>query len=318
MRTFIDGDGDDSTTAVLAALQAGVEFRFADLYLIGEQDDPFATFMTNWETPLTWSPWGVYNPAALKRGRISSKAGLEVMTLDVEFSPAMTAFGTTIATANPYQKAWTGFYDNKTFRLWRCLMNTPGDANTYGACDYFGGRVSKTKVQRGKITISVNSFLEVVNQQVPPNVIEMNNTLANFAGNVPVVSDGETQVAEFTIATVIPIPQGGTNNSFWATCTAPTPNKIYGTNKFQYGFMVFNPGTSLAGYFAVVALSGSNQIGGTGPHYNQFITYQSFPWPPQIGDSFYVATKPPISLQDAVAGFEYFGFPYVPQPETSA
>lgn len=318
MRTFIDGNGNDSTSAVLAYLQSGNQLRLADLYLIGEMEDPAAVFLTNWESPLLWAPWGTFKNSSITRGKITSQVGLKVDTFQFDWSPQLTAFGTTLATANPYQLAMSAFFDNRTFRLWRAVMPTPGDVNTYGACIMFGGRISNTQVQRGKISFTVNSFLDVVNQYVPPNLIELNNTAANFAGNTPVVADSETTVPQFTIAALTPTSVTGINNSFWATCTGPTPGKIYSLNKLRYGYMVFNPGSSLAGYFGTIGSNGGGKINGVGTTYNHFITYQAFPWPPQIGDTFYVSTKPPINLQDAATGFEYFGFPYVPQPESAA
>src|SRR4029077_11926499 len=215
-------------------------------------------------------------------------------------------FGTTAATANPYQKVQTGVYDNWRFRLWRTVMPTPGDANTYGACELFGGRIANSKVERGKISFSIQSFLDVVNQQVPPNVIELNNTLTNFAGATPVVSDSETVIAQFAAVA------GSTVTSILANCTAPTASKIYGTNKFQRGYMVWNSGSTLAGYLSPIARK-QHSAG-----HSQCIVYAPFPWAPTAGDTFYCSIQPPVNLQDAATGFEYFGFPYVPQPESAA
>lgn len=227
--------------------------------------------------------------------------------MEFQWAPKITAFGTSILTANPYQKVQNGFYDNMKFRLWRCVMPTPGDAMTLGACEYFGGRVSKSEVGRAQINFSINSFLEVANQKVPPNVIELGNTLSNYSGHVPVISDGETQLPQFVV--VAPT----TNNLVTATCLSPSAGKIYGNNKFQFGFIRFNPGSSLAGFYSIVA-SNQNFKSGT-VHYNQFTLYAPFPWSPSPGDTFYASIKPPQTLADASAAFEYYGFPSVPQPE---
>ena len=316
MRTFLNGSGVDVTTTVVAALKTGSQMLLADLYLIGELEDPYATFLTNWEAPLVWSLYGKFKNATIVRGTITSKIGLAVDSLEITWSPALTALGTSLATANPYQKAQSGFYDNKKFRLWRTIMPTKGDCNTYGACEFFGGRVAESELTRSGIKFKVNSFLDVINQHVPPNVIDLNNIQANFAGNTPVVSDGETVVPQFTVAT--PTAATGANAlvDILGTTVSPTANKIYGANKFRYGYMVFNAGSSLAGYWSPIASNGDYQFGGVGTHYNQFIVYAPFPWAPAPGDSFYCSIKPPINLQDAAAGFGYFGFPYVPAPET--
>lgn len=311
MRTFAKGDGSDSTAAVLAHLAAHKELWLADLYLIGELEDSMGERLTDWESPLSWPLWGTFNTATVTRGRVKSKFGLEVENLEVTWAPKVAAAGTSLATANKYQLAHSGFYDNKKFRLWRLLMPTPGDANTLGGCEWFGGRIAETKVERAKITFKVNSFLDVINQPTPPNVIELNNTAANFAGNTPVVSDGETQIPQFTVVA------GSTSSKILADCTGPTLGKIYGTNKFQYGYIVFNRGSSLAGYWSPVAQSLDHNAGG-GIHYNEFDVYGGFPWDPTPGDTFYASIKPPINLQDSAVGFAYFGFPFVPPPETAA
>jgi hypothetical protein len=310
MRAFVGGNNLDTTAAVKSYLSDAKQVYLADLVLIGEVEDPLAEFLTNWESALSWPNWGTFNPAVITRGKITSQVGLQVDSLDFSWSPPLTAFGTTLATANAYQKGQTGFYDNRTFRMWRTIMPTPGDANTYGACQLFGGRIATTTVTRGNITFTVNSFLDVINQQVPPNVIELTNTLANFAGNTPVVSDNETIIAQFTVV------DPSSTTDILAVCTAPNPGKIYGINKFQYGFLVFNQGSSLAGYWSPVSASQDYHTR-FGVHYNEFFVYQGFPWAPEPGDSFYVSTQPPINLQDAAAGFAYFGFPYVPQPESA-
>lgn len=311
MRAFTAGNGSDTTAVVLAYLQSARQVTLADLILIGELEDPLSTRLTNWNSSLSYPLWGTFPPATITRGKITSQIGLQVDSLDFSWSPPLTAFGSSLATANPFQKAQSGFYDNKTFRLWRTVMPTPGDANTYGACELFGGRVASTKVERDKINFTINSFLDVVNQQVPPNVIELTSTLANYSGNAPVIADSETTLPQFTV--VAP-----TNPSIvLARCTAPTPGKVYGLNKFRYGFIRFNPGSSLAGYWSPVAASQNFNAGG-GVHFNEFFCYAAFPWVPAIGDTFYASAQPPINLTDpASAYFFYTGFPYVPVPETA-
>ena len=322
MRQFTAGNGTNSTAAVLAYLGTANQLFLADLIMIGPIEAP-AVMLTNWNSPLNWPVYGTFQPSTISRGTVTSQVGLKVDSLSFSWSPPVGVFGTTGSTANPYQQAQAGFYDNMDFRMWRCVMPTPGDANTYGACQWFGGRVADTTVERAKVTFTINSWLDVLNQQVPPNLIEVNNTLANYAGATPVVADAETAIAQFQVefpsGTFGSPPNPVINNgqSIWATCLSPTASKNYSLNKFQFGYIVFNPGSSLAGYWSVVSNSGpgSPSSGGT---YNHFLTLGQFPFSPQAGDTFYVATKPPINLQDAVAGFEYFGFPYVPQPESAA
>lgn len=303
------GDGSDTTAAAFAFARSTDQLLLADLYLIGDLEDPMAVWLTNWPSPLVWSARGTFNPASIKRGRITSQVGLKVDSLDVTWSPPLTAFGTSVATANPYQLAYQGFFDNKNFKLWRTLMPTPGDANTFGATPWFGGRIQPLEIGRGQIKLTVNSSLDALDQQAPPNVIEMSNTLASYVGNTPVLADGETSIPTFTV--VAP----STQTTILGDSIQPTAHKIYTNNKFRLGFMVFLKGSTLAGYWSPIGTNVTFNAGG-GLHYNQFQVYGAFPWAPTPGDKFYVSTQWPVDLASATAG-QYKGFPYVPYPTTA-
>jgi hypothetical protein len=310
LRQFIKGDGTDSTAAVAAYLHGRPMIRLADLYLIGETSDSDAEYLTDWESALVWSPLGKFCPTVIERAKVTSQIGLDVATMEITWHPKPGAFGGSVATMNPYQKAVTGKYDNRPFRLWRTVMPDPGgDCDTYGACEWFGGRISQVDVGRLDIMFQVTSFLDVVNQKVPPNVIESSNPIANYAGNTPVLSDSETQVPQFTC--VAP----SNTNVVLGDCISPSAHKIYGTNKFISGFLVWESGSTLAGEWLPVAANASYAAGG-GVHYNEFVLYGSFSFAPTPGDTFYVSTQWPVAQQDAT-GTQYRGFPYVPEP-TSA
>lgn len=311
MRTFMDGNGNDSTGAVMAYLASNKQLRIADLYLIGELEDPTATFLTDWSSDLSWPVFGTFKAATINRGGITSQVGFQVDTLDVTWSAKLTAFGTSPSTANPYQKAQSGFYDNQKFRLWRTLMPEPGDANTFGACEWFGGRVASAVVQRGSIKFTINSFLDVVNQKVPPNVIELSNSLAGYVGATPVLADAETKVPTFT--TIAP----SSTDVIIGDTIQPTAHKIYGTDAFIRGFMVFAAGSTLAGFWSPVAHNLKRFVIGTG-NFNEFDVFAPFPWAPTPGDVFYVSTAWPVDLASAQAvNAAYFGFPFVPVPESA-
>lgn len=305
MRQFIGGNGVDTTTAVVDFLNGAVsEVLQADLVLIGELEDPTSVFLTNWESPLDWPVWGTFQPASIQRDTIVSQVGLEVASMQFTWSPNVGEFSLTVPSSSPYQLAQAGFYDNKPFRLWRTIMPTPGDANTYGACEWFGGWIGQVEVSRGKIVFTVDSFLSVVNQKLPPNVIESTNTLAGYVGATPVLVDGETDIPVFEVV------EPTSANIIIAKCLSPTANKIYDTNKLQYGFLVFEPGSTLAGFWSAIESNARYPAGG-GIFYNAFYCYSPFPWVPTPGDTFYASTQFPINLQDG----NYYGFPYVPAPE---
>lgn len=310
MRTFIDGNGNDSTSTVETALATANKLTTADLYLIGESDDPNAVWLTNYSGDLSWPVWGTFKKTAINRSKVTSQVGLQVDSMEVTWSPPLTAFGSSIASANPYQRAQLGVYDNWRVRVWSSVMPTPGDANIYGACERFGGWVNDTEIGRGYIKFTVASFLSAINQKVPANVIESSNALASYSGAFPSVPDGETQIPTFAV--VAP----SNTNVILGQCTGPNPGSIYGTNRFLRGFLYFTSG-SLKGFWSPIVANQSYNAGG-GIHYNQFQTAAQFPWAPNPGDTFYASLQPALDFAGAqAAGEDFFGFPFVPTPVTS-
>jgi hypothetical protein len=315
MRQCIAGNGSDSTSAVLAYLAANRQLYLANLYLIGEAEDPSALWLTDWPQALTWGPMGTFVPAVIKCGTVSSKIGLDVSSLDLTFSPANLTFTNNLASSSPLRLAQLGFYDNWRVRVWRCIMPTAGDANTYGAYPVFGGRIASAKVDRTGIQWTVNSWLDVINQQVPSNIIENTNTMASFSGAVPPF--GFDFIPQFSVTDIVG------DNIVIGSCTGPKDaGEIFGINAFWQGALVFNygPNATLGGYWAIIAQSEpwpdypNPPIGGYTE--NQFTLYGNLPWPPTAGvDTFFVTSPPTIDQSDQSNGV-FYGFPYVPSPET--
>jgi len=322
MRTFTAGDGSDSTAAVKAYLLANNKLVLPDLIMIGELEESRTLFLTDYSAPLSWPVWGTFQPSVIGR-RLSgsgggggknkgvSQVGLQVTSLKLTWSPPIGNFTNDVATTSPYQLMQNGFYDNKKVRIWRAVMGpTPGDVNTYGACEWFGGWVASTTVERGDITIDVSSFLNVIDQKVPPNVLQSSGSLAGNLAGAPVIPDAETSIATFTVQA------GSTETVILGDTIQPTAHKIYGYPKLVNGFLQFLTGT-LKGFWSGVATHSDFNAGG-GTHYNQIQVYAPFPWPPTPGDTFYIGTQPPVNLQDAVAGvYQYDDFPYLPDPEAN-
>lgn len=298
MRKVINGVGQDTTTLALAYLSGNGRLFQATLYLIGEADDPNALWLTDWDTPLLWSWWGKFYPAVITRGAVTSEIGLKVATLDVNWSSSSTFFSPDVRLTSPYQRALMGKFDGATFRAWTAYMPAAGDVNTFGASELFGGQIGDTLVHRNEIKFTVNSFLAVVNQQVPGAVVENLNTVAGMYGATP--PSGLTVVPTFTVTS------GSTQGVIHADCLAPTPGQIFSTNAFQGGFLQFLTG-SLSGTASAIITNFSI----SGPH-NQFTLYGNFPWVPSVGDMFYASSTYPINQADG----SYFGFPYVPDPNS--
>ena len=314
MRTVTAGNGVNTTANVVSYLASNNELTLANLYLIGNPEDPGALYLTDWETDLSWPIWGTFKRTVITRGTVSAKVGLEVATLEVTWSPQQTNLTQNTQTANPRQLAQFGFYDNMPVRVWRAIMPTPGDANTFGAFELFGGTIADSVVDRASIKFTVNSFLAVIDQKIPPNVIEITNMLANYRAATP--PSGFTVIPQF--ATVA----GSTNLRVNADETSPNAGHIYSDHTFDAagkgtGYLVFNSGGSqtLGGVWSAIALSTSYTDGG-GSHHNEFVLYDPLPWPPTPGvDTFYVSGAFPGTQADATAaGQPYVGWPFVPDP----
>jgi Uncharacterized conserved protein (DUF2163) len=316
MRSVTGGNYQDTTSAVQAYLAANTELWMANLYLIGPPEHPQALRLTDWESPLWWIPGGKFLPAAgITRGKITSKIGLDVASLDLTWSPANRTFTQNLSTSSPLQLAQLGFYDNWPVRVWRLYMPTPGDANTLGAMALFGGRIAQTSVDRAQIKWTVNSWLDVVNQQVPSTVIENTNTMSGFAGAVPPY--GFNFIPQFQVVEAVD------TNIVVAACTGPQDaGRIFSYNAFYQAALVFNngPNSTLGGLWAIIGQSepwpGYPSPPPGGYTANQFNLYGNLPWPPTANDTFFVSSPPLVDSADQASGL-FYGFPYVPSPETA-
>lgn len=308
MKQILSGSGVDTTATVMAWLKAHKSIQLADLYLIGEDDDPRALWLTNYPSSLVWSLWGTFQSAVVKRGAINCKIGLEAESLDITWSPKNSAITASLATASPYQQARLGVYDNWRVRVWRCYMPTPGDADTFGAMELFAGWIGACPSQRGSISFQVNSYLYALNQKVPTGIIEVTSTLASYSGGVP--PSGFSQMPQFAVVA------GSTPTILYADQTAPHAGSIPGTNSLNGGYVVFNggAGATLRGSYSIIARNSNFDAGG-GVHHTELQLYSPLPWAPTPGvDTFYVSAQAPINQADG----DYGGFPYVPAPETAA
>lgn len=306
MRTVIAGNGTDSTAAVLAWLAANNELALANLILIGEPEDPNAIWLTDWESPLSWPIVGTFQAAVISRSAVATSIGFKVGAVTLKWSPLLETFTSNTQTASPYQLARQGFYDNWRVWIWTAYMPTPGDANTYGASALFGGRIGNVTVQRGEIQFSVTSFLDVVNQQVPTNVIEVTNTLAAYTGATPPA--GTSEIPQFNCII------GSTQTKLYLQETSPTADHIFADNVLRGGFVAFNAGGSqtLGGIYGVIYANTRVTISSV--DYNEIVLYAPLPWAPTPGtDTAFISGSAPLDPADG----QYQGFRRVPSPNSS-
>ena len=310
MRKVIGGDGSDTTAATQTYLNQNDAPTIRDLYIIGAPENPKALFMTDYDRPLLYSPYGTFSPAVVKRDNVTAKIGLEAQDLNITWTPGATAQSSASVntrTASPYQLAANHFYDNWPVLVLRCFIPTPGDANTLGCAVWFGGRVQTCEVKRNAIVFNTKSYIDVLKQKVPSTVIETTSTLASTTAVTKPAGDATSPIFKCFA--------GSTENYIIADCQTPVLNKIYSGNLFAGGYMVFLPGAgaTLAGIWSAIGQNG-NYTDGFGNHHSEFEIYAPLPWPPTPGvDTFYVSMAPPINLGDS----GYYGFPYVPSAQTA-
>lgn len=65
-----------------------------------------------------------------------------------------------------------GDMDGLPFTMYRAFMPTPGDADTIGIAQIFAGYISKSEITRSKVTVTVDSLMQVFQTKVPTQLIE--------------------------------------------------------------------------------------------------------------------------------------------------
>jgi hypothetical protein len=264
-----------------------------------------------------------FDPAVIARGKVTSKFGMDVDALDLTWNPRVQAFGNSVTTASPLQLAQAGYYDNMRVRVWTAYLPTrqasafvfPGDCNTYGASQLFGGRIADTQVGRNSIKWTVNSFLDVVNQQVPLNVIEATNIATAYSGNTP--PTGLSAVPTLTIGS----SQQSTPQALIAQWSGGVfSNEVLagGGSPPQTCFVHFVTGAN-AGFFSAIFANSLIVVSAT--KWNLINLMSPMPFPVSTGDTFTVSGGLPLSnnasLYDPSATYNqgdqvlYNGYVYV-------
>lgn len=310
MRQCYSGSSANTTAAVQDYLNNTSSPLIYDLYIIGPPENPNSLWLTNYDSPLIYGgfPGETFFPATIKRDQVTSKIGLSSQSLTITYTPPPASAGTTTATATPYQLAAQHFYDNWPVQIYRAFMPTPGDINTLGITDWYGGRVQNCKIARNSLIFNTKDYMDVLSQKVPSTVIEVTNTLASTAATT--LPAGDTSIPTFQCFT------GSTETQIYADCLSPTADRIYAGDLFAGGYMIFLAGTgaTLAGAWSGIAANGS-YTDGDGNHHSNFVIYSPLPWPPNPStDKFYVSMQAPVDIS---TGYES-GFPYVPTPQASA
>jgi hypothetical protein len=281
MRTFLDGSGSDSTAAVIAHLAQRRQIFCADLvqiktYFQGEQWSQ-NRLLAIYDRPLKWSHVGTFVPAKIKRGEIESKVGLETVTLEltwpIDDTELLLGFSPTDGSVPTLLQSFeSGIWDNGRVYVYRTYMPTDGDADTFGACTLFAGRIAEASPERTGVSLKVNSLTELFDAQLPPNLIEPTNVQSEFSIGQPPA--GLSSVPSFTVVA------GSTPSTIVANCTGPNAGQIFADEVFDFGYLFFDTGGDCGLMFRTVRRS-TNGFG-----HNKFLLYEPLPWTPKAGDTF--------------------------------
>lgn len=315
IRKFYDGNGNESTSAVIAHLAAHRALYIADLYVINTAPQYNGQYLgkqfllTDWNNSLIWNYSGPrsskignrFFPGNIARGEVESKIGLEAATLDVTWTPndsdILAQAGSPLVTIlTALQGFGCGVWDNGILEVWRVLMPTVGDCNTFGACMMFGGRIGDIVPNRLSAKLSVISRMEVLNVQVPPNLIEPTNILALYSvGTIP--AGGPSS---------LPVVSGSTVAKVFADSSPIMPAGTYDS-----GYIVFTGGQLAGTYRSVRAQTVESG-------HNAFYLFEPLPFAPSVNDTIAAYIAVPPDMAAALAnGQDAAGFPFAPVPINS-
>lgn len=275
----------------LLAIMSQTEFLKADLYTFVLQGGSTLRF-TDYDVPITvGANTFLANTLVLDRTKIKGATGLEVNELIVT---AYANSGITINGIQFLQFCEQGGLDGTYITLERCFMNTTSDTSA-GTVPLFYGRVSTVDVGRTKATITIKSWTEVLNADMPKNLFQppcrwtlydIGCTLvkASFGASSAVASGSTTSVINCTLSQAV--------------------------NYFALGTITFTSGLN-------------NGLTRTVKSYTPGVLTLAFPLPntPGVGDTF--TAYPGCDKTQATCSGKYSnltnfrGFPYIPSTETA-
>lgn len=280
-----------ATTALKNLFASGVPLFTADLYTITLTDGTVIRY-TSAEIDLTVGGNLFTSGPVIKRGRVKWTVGVDVDSLDITIADPNG--NTTIGGVAILQAIHNGVFDGAEIELDRFFTNDWTDTS-FGSVVYFSGIVGDVKPGRSEATITVNSTLTILNQQMPRNIYQpgCNHTLFDT---------GCTLLASAFKAS--------SSASAGSTKTAVACGLLQADGYFALGKMQFTSGPNAGVWRTVKSWTG----GVLTPYY---------PWPaaPGTGDTFDAypgCDKTQATCSTKFSNLPNFnGYPYVPTPETA-
>jgi uncharacterized phage protein (TIGR02218 family) len=293
------------TSPELLALLKSRQFYVADLYTFTLANGAGTLRYCSGDRDVTWN--GILYPCTGQTGpffdRTDNKAkchwkiGTDVDQLVFDVLPGNAQlFGVPFLVAVRNQ-----VFRGATMTLDRAFMATYGNTSV-GTVFMFGGRISKVEAGRSIATFTVNSWLDLLNQQFPRNLYQYNcvNNLGDGTCGVNLASYTTTGVAAAA---------GSTPAVISANVSNPT------TGYYDTGVVTFTSG-ALAGLSRSVRQCVFGSPG-------SIVLLAPFPGAPAVGDTFNISAgcDKTYAGPNGCAKFanqnRYRGFNFIPQPTTA-
>ena len=284
----------------LIALLATRQFYYCDLYTFYLANGTTLYYATG-DQDITFEgityPCGGQNGALFDRQGNRAKSGwvigTQVSTIQFDCMPRAAQVGG----VSFLQACQQGVFDGATFSLERAFMPTYGNISA-GLVNVFYGRVAEIDAGRSVATFTINSHLELLNQNMPRNVYQSN------CGNTLYDPGCGLLKAAFTVAGAV---VGGSNLS------AINTNLLQATDYFDLGVITFTSGQN-----AGIAKNVKSFVGGT-PGIVNLST--PLPFIPASGDAFDIYPGCDHTMNTCQIKYNNFqnfkGAPFVPEVSTA-
>ncbi|MDA8095592.1 MAG: DUF2163 domain-containing protein [Betaproteobacteria bacterium] len=280
-----------AASQALIDLLASRQFVMADLYQIALADAR-TLYYTSADQPIAWNG-ATYVPFGPKIQRSSLKldVGLDVDQLEIQLYPDLTDTynGTPILAA-----IVNGLLDGAVVSLYTAFMATFGDTSP-GPVFRFEGQVSDCTFSRTEAKITVKSWLELLNLQMPRNTYQ--------PPCMHILYDAGCGLSKAAFQQTSTAAGGSTSGTVLCALTQAS-------GYFAQGMMIFTAGAN----------AGASRTVKTWTPGVAVLTYP-FPNAPTPGDAFNIYPGCDLTQGTCQSKFNnlgnFRGCPYVPDPETA-
>ncbi len=282
-----------ATTALKTLLNGSADFVMADLYSITLNGGT----VLNWSgaaIPITFGGTAWQLGPAISRGKLTTKLGVEVATLEITLSASASDQVNAVALI-PFILGLG--LDNATLVLYRAFLPSWASSVT-GTLIAFSGRITSIKdISDTSMTITVSSWLVLTNVNMGPDVFQAPCLNTVYDGGCLAVK------ASFTTAGAVS-GTGGTTTAFNTNLTAAS------------GYYAQGPMTFTSGANAGLSRAVKSYLNASGA-----ITLAlPLPFAPANGDTFSISAGCDLTMatcQSRFANLIHFrGQPFTPPPIT--